>query len=410
MLGISLRLRGSRGFGRHAAAGRGWLRPPWLFIARGAPAVNITCVIHGLRGGGAERVMAALASRLVERQHQVCLITLDAGVGSNYPLDPRVTRVGLNMMQVSRGPISGALHTWRRVRALRSALAAADGDVVLSFGDRTNILTLLAARPLSVPVVISERSDPAQQTLGRYWEGQRSRTYPCAAAIIALTLPAAEYLRQRSGGRTEVLVIPSAVDIPAERSDRQAAGARRRILGVGRLETEKGFDRLLVALSDLRVRAPAAVQDWTLRIAGEGSQRSALEQQIRQLQLTNVVTLPGWIDPIGEELAAATLFVLPSRYEGFPSALLEALAAGVPCLATDCPSGPAAVVGDSGAALLVANHTAALADGLLHLIQDADAREALGRRGLEAARRFPWSAMVEAYEAVLHRAAMRTSG
>jgi len=353
--------------------------------------------------------MAGLASRLAARQHEVRLITLDDGRASDFDLDERVVRQGLDLMIASRGPITGAINTRRRIKALGAALAAAAPDVALSFGDRTNILTLMATKPLSIPVVISERSDPAQQSLGRFWESMRSRTYPRATAIIALTLPAAEYLRGRVDNQTEVLVIPSAVEVAAATSQRQAAQANRRILGVGRLEMEKGFDRLLVAVGDLRVRAPEALRGWTLRIAGEGSQRQSLEQQIRALQLTDVVELPGWIRPISDELAAATLFVLPSRYEGFPSALLEALAAGVPCLATDCPSGPAAVLGASGAALLVANHTSALADGLLRMIQDVERREALGRRGIAVARRFSWESMVTAYEEVLQHAAVGTN-
>ena len=99
------------------------------------------------------------------------------------------------------------------------------------------------------------------------------------------------------------MVIPSAVETPPRISDRSKAQANRRIVGIGRLENEKGFDRLLEAFSDMIVRAPDDHQDWNLRIIGEGSMRTKLEQRIGELGLTERVTLPGWIQPAWEELA-----------------------------------------------------------------------------------------------------------
>jgi glycosyltransferase involved in cell wall biosynthesis len=253
---------------------------------------------------------------------------------------------------------------------------------------------------MGIPVVVSERSDPTQQTLGAAWEFLRDRTYRQATAIVALTQNTADFLGNRY--RTTVRVIPSAVDVPPFSSDRILATDQRRILGIGRLEPEKGFDRLIEAFSTVARQSPP----WSLRILGEGSMRASLEGQIGDLGLTGRVTMPGWIQPVWDELARSTIFALPSRYEGFPSALLEAMATGVPSVAVDCASGgPREILNDPSLGLLVPNQVSALAGGLCTLVQDAERRERIGQAGKKVIERFGWDAMVDAYEEILHQAA-----
>ncbi len=364
--------------------------------------MKIVCIIHSLDGGGAERVMAALTSRLVAREHAVTLVTLDDGTCERHSVDERVVRRRLDLMFESRGLAAKYFNTRNRVNAIRAAIRNEAPDVVLSFCDRTNILALMASRALDIPVVLSERSDPAEQNLGTVWEYLRGRTYPKAAAIIALTESSAAHLRERSAAA--VTVIPSAVDLPPIQSDRESAIRNRRILGVGRLENEKGFDRLIDAFATIAPSQP----NWSLRILGEGSARASLENQIRELGLSDRVTMPGWIQPVWDELAEATIFALPSRYEGFPSALLEAMACGVPSVAVDCPSGPRAVINDDQCGLLVANDTTGLSSGIARLIDDAAFREQIGVVGTNVVDRFGWEKMVDAYEETLVAVANKT--
>ena len=322
--------------------------------------MNITCIIHSLDGGGAERVMAGLASRLAGRGHAVTLVTLDDATGDRHHVDASVTRRPLDVMTESRGWIEKAVNTRGRIRSVRQAVKSTGSDVVLSFCDRTNILALQAAATLKVPVVVGERSDPSQQNLGRFWEYQRRRTYPSAARIVALTDTSAANLQPLSS--RPVVVIPSAVDTPPSFSNRTVAAENRLIVGVGRLEPEKGFDRLIEAFamamsetSEAATQDADAVSPWTLRLLGEGTQRETLGQLAAAHAVDSRVDFRGWVKPVWEELAAATLFVLPSRYEGFPSALLEAMAVGVPSLAVDCESGPRAIITPDQDGMLVEN-------------------------------------------------------
>ncbi len=107
------------------------------------------------------------------------------------------------------------------------------------------------------------------------------------------------------------------------------------IVAAGRLERQKDFATLITAIAQLRRQ-----QRCRLLIAGEGSERKALEQQIASLGLSDVVQLPGFFPNLYPYLARAELFVLSSAWEGAPNVLVEALALGTPVVATDCPSGP----------------------------------------------------------------------
>jgi glycosyltransferase involved in cell wall biosynthesis len=343
--------------------------------------------------------MAGLASRLQEKGHDVVLVTLDSGAEDRHHVCESVRRVPLDLLRTSRSIAERILNSHRRVAMIRDSLLNQNPDVVLSFCDRTNIDVLSGLKNASLPVVIAERSDPTKQDLGRIWEFRRRRSYPHAKRIIALTQSAAKHLGEISG--REVDVIASAVDVPPIYSDRPTASERRQVIAVGRLEHEKGFDRLLDAFATVS----RDHSQWTLRLVGEGSLRKQLQSQADALGIDDRVTMPGWVRPIWSELAGATIFALPSRYEGFPSALLEAMAVGVPSVAVDCESGPRAIIKHESNALLVADHRGKLAEGIQRLIEDADLRESLGRSGRDVVHDFSWDAMVGAYEKVLVEAA-----
>lgn len=377
--------------------------------------MKVACVIHSLDGGGAERVVAGLASRLVGRGQSVTLITLDDGSRDRYAVAAGVRRVPLDVMSDSHRLWQRVWATRRRLLAVRRAIRSASPDVVLSFCDRTNLLVLGSVSPAvpassgqmrwrtGVPVVIAERTDPSQQNLGPIGERLRRRLYPRATRVVALTETSADHLRRL--GCRGVDVVPSAVDAPSARSDRRAAADRSRILGVGRLAPEKGFDRLVRAFASIAPELP----DWTLRVVGEGPQRGALETLAEKLGVRDRVTFPGWIRPIWDEYRAATLFALPSRYEGFPSALLEAMASGLPCVAVDCESGPRAIIRTGHDGMLVPNTTEALAAGIRRLAEDADLRERYCEPAADVVRRFGWEAMVDRYERVLETAIQETA-
>ncbi|QDV69671.1 GalNAc-alpha-(1-_4)-GalNAc-alpha-(1-_3)-diNAcBac-PP-undecaprenol alpha-1,4-N-acetyl-D-galactosaminyltransferase [Rosistilla carotiformis] len=358
--------------------------------------MRITCAIHSLTGGGAERVMAGLASRLAV-QHSVTLITLDAAALDRYRCDDAVVRIGLDQMSESGSIFEAISSNRRRIAAIRAAVAASRPDVVLSFCDKMNILTLAACKPLAVPVVVSERSQPAHQPIGRFWETLRRWHYPRAAACIVQTAAAGRAVGAWTSAQTTI--IPAAIDPP--QADRIVDDVDRRdktLVSVGRLSEEKQIDRLIDAFG----RLPESLHDWNLKICGDGPQRAALAKQIETLRLNDRVELCGWCDDVGAVLAGAGAFALTSRYEGFPNALLEAMVSGVPSLSVDCDSGPGEIIDDCETGLIVEQDDPdALTAGLARLLADRDLRQRLSDAGRLVVDRYSWDRFVKAYVDVL---------
>ena len=337
--------------------------------------------------------MAGLASRLADRGHAVTLVTLGDGSGDRHELSPEVSRVDLDLLSNSTNLFSSLVNLTRRVKAIRRATRSIAPDVLLSFCDRTNVLAGLSAEPKSA-LVLSERSDPNHQTLPRAWRMLRKYAYQRSDKIVVQTDSAAKFFDQYT---VPCAVIPSAVDPPPTISNRDVAAANQQIVSIGRLADEKRFDRLIAAFAIVHQQYP----DWKLRIIGEGPCRSSLEAEVQRLRLNEVVSMPGWIQPVWEELAASTIFVLPSDYEGFPSVLLEAMASGVASIALKDQSGSRAIIQHDVNGMLVESSPESIAKAIRTLIDNVAIREQLADAGKTVAKQFSWESMVDQYETVL---------
>ena len=160
--------------------------------------------------------------------------------------------------------------------------------------------------------------------------------------------------------------------------------ARPLVLAIGRLTEQKGFDLLLDAFH----RSGLARAGWHLAILGEGPARSALEQQATALGMAEAVTFPGFVD-VGQWLRRADLFVLSSRYEGFPNALMEAMQMQRACISFDCPSGPRDLIENDRNGLLVPpQDVAALSEALQRLAADPALRSRLGAEASKVGQQF----------------------
>lgn len=270
---------------------------------------------------------------------------------------------------------------------------------MLSFCDANNLLVLLSAVGLgnAPPIIVSERSDPAFQSLGRAREVLRNRLYRYADKVVCLNQDVAATLRRRTG--TSPVIIPSAVEpIRGERVPRLANDPVR-LVAAGRLEREKGFDRLLRAMAALQTNQDRP--EWRLEILGDGGQRNDLEALSVELGLQERVCFRGWVRPIDPHWLASDIFVLPSHYEGFPSAMLEAMSGGVAVVAVDAGGGVRDAIEHGVNGWLVRNADAALIDGIQHVLADESLRQRLALGAADISKRFSWTAMVDAYEQVL---------
>jgi GalNAc-alpha-(1->4)-GalNAc-alpha-(1->3)-diNAcBac-PP-undecaprenol alpha-1,4-N-acetyl-D-galactosaminyltransferase len=357
--------------------------------------MRICGVIASLGGGGAERVMTELCAAWSARGDDVTLLTLDDGGGDCYPVPAGVTRIPLDLASRSASTAGAIRANVLRARALRRALQHAGADVIVSFTDRTNVLVLMAARGLAVPVVIAERIDPRRHDIGGAWNLLRRLLYPSAAALVVQT-DAVRRWADDIVPSERVAVIPNPVR--AVTSTRTDAGDRApRIVALGRLVEQKGFDVLIQAFASIASEFP----QWQLVIHGEGPDRSALEARIAALDLGARITLPGRTPHPDASLANAAIFALPSRYEGFPNALLEAMSHGCACVATDCDSGPAdLIVSGHNGVLTPVNDVFSLAEGLATLMDDAALRTRVGRAATAVTEQFHAPRIVESWDRV----------
>lgn len=363
--------------------------------------MKLALVISSLGGGGAERVMTLLANAWVDGGNEVTLITLASGRRDTYVLDPAVHRVALDVAGNSAHVLAAIGHNLVRVRALRRAIAACAPDAVISFIAESNVRVLIAAAGLRVPVIISERTFLNGHHMRGVWRLLRRWAYPRAAAVVAQTHRCAADLQAMVGRPIEVIANPVSLGPAAPAAN--AAGAGRdhggyTLLAVGRLSPEKGFDLLVDAFAEVAERHP----DWRLLILGEGPLRANLERRIAGHGLAGRIALPGFDAHVRDAMRRADLFVLSSRYEGFPNALLEAMAEGTACVSFDCDAGPRELIEHARNGWLVpAGDATALAAALDTLMRDAALRARLGRcaRGVTATYALPailgqWNALV----------------
>lgn len=357
--------------------------------------MRIVLAISSLGAGGAERVMTLLAGALADRDHDVWLVTLAESGNDFFPLHPRVQRIGLGLTGDSLSALHGLRANAQRVWALRRTVATLKPHAVLSFVTSMNVLMILACMRLPVRVVVSERVDPAAHQEYRIWSDLRSLLYQFADAVVVQTESIAGWFRKRLWKRTRVAVIPNpAVPISGvEPCDDMGPF----LLAAGRFTYQKGFDLLLRAFGEATTE-----NVLKLVIAGEGPEAQTLRELAAQLGLGARVCFPGRVQELSRLLKCAVAFILPSRYEGFPNVLLEALAAGVPCVATDCPGATREILGDGAYGLLVPpDDTGALAGAINQITADAELRQRLSRAATVAIERYSLDRIIDHWERVL---------
>jgi glycosyltransferase involved in cell wall biosynthesis len=366
------------------------------------PRLRITLAISMLNAGGAQRVMSLIASHLVSHGHEVTLLTRSHPEDDWFEVDPGVTREHVDLGKFESVRWFDLRGQIRRVALWREAIRATNPDVILSFIHQQNIVTLLAARPLSVPVVISERASAKHDRLKTMWRVLRPITYRWANGLVVQTKEAAnDFLPQL---RNLITVIPNPV-IEQHRSAYPASrgAGHKKVICLGRLDHQKRHDLLIRAFA----AASSKVPGWKLTIYGDGPLKEQLADLCVMLEVTDRVVLPGATsDPFGC-LAEAHLFAMSSAYEGFPNSLCEAMSIGLPVIATDCKHGPSEIIRHGIDGLLVpTNDIDALVGALETLMRDDKLRAQMGAEAQTIAQRFDANAIMNQWEDLLLEAAL----
>ena len=342
--------------------------------------MKIVLYIDSMCKGGAQRVMSNLADHLVEKEEVILINDYKQDLDeSQYIVNKCVRRLYL------KNELSGNIlvKNVQRIVNLRKIVREENPDVILSFMGRPNIRMAIATLGLRVKKIVSVRNDPNRE----YGENRIKKKiinflFGLLDGCVFQTDEAKEYFSKKIQDKSRIIYNPVKHTFFETKREKIC----NNIVTFGRLEPQKNHSLLIGAFSQLADK----FQNVNLIIYGEGPLKSNLECLIRELELDGRVILAGNTDHVVEELSKAMLFVLCSDYEGMPNALMEAMAAGVPCIATDCPcGGPHELIRDKTDGILIpCQDELALSEAMCDLIVNEDKREGYGLRAKQRAQMF----------------------
>lgn len=384
--------------------------------------LRVLFVSPSLQAGGAEQHLVRLLNHLDRRRFDITLALHRSGGAFEDRLAEDLPKV---VLQPER-PMSSFQRMLQAVPPLRRWMATHRPQVVCAVQNHAGVATLMACRRLAKGVPPPAVAVVVQNHLGQKFARQgwrptsrllaalMGRFYPRADRLVAASQGVAEDLRRRFPGCDDRLQVIYNAGFDDDGTPTAPQGMLRRrpeaplLVACGRLVEQKGFDLLLDAVARLpqgrlpQGRLPQDRLPPHLWILGEGPARSKLERRARRLGLGERLWMPGFLPDPRPYMALADVFVMPSRWEGFGNVLVEAMACGVPVVASDCPSGPREILDDGSAGRLVpTNDVAALASAIDRLLRSPTSATELAQHGRQRAMAFSTGRAVAAYSAML---------
>lgn len=335
--------------------------------------------------GGAERVIALLANEFSEKNN-VSILTL-ARSKDAYELKPTIKRLLVDDTSYKADNQFKKLIrklSISRLSKLKKMIILENPDIVISFlpepSLRLMFLSKFSKRVRSIPKIISIRNDPEKEFGSPMVRQVMKKLYSNVDGMVYQTDEAREFFKHIIKTQHQV-IIQNPIDPIMLVKPKKDEQRKNDIISVGRLEEQKNQEMLIRAFAETLKKQR---HNYSLRICGEGSLRGRLQNLIEELGIADKVSLVGQIDNISKELNEAKIFVLSSRYEGMPNALMEAMAMGLPCIATDCPcGGPRSLIENGKNGILVENENKkVLSEAMSDLMGDKKKREIISRNAV----------------------------
>lgn len=352
---------------------------------------NILFTIYSLRGGGAERILTTLANHLADNNFNVTILTI-CKTNSAYEISTNIRIVELGLDSKKTGSLFSINNFFYRIKAVYHKYVEIKPDLCISFMTETNIISIICSKIIKIPVIISERTNPYKHKISFFYTFLRKVLYKYANSVIVQTESVSKYYKLNN-----INIIPNFIII--NHFNPLNTERDNTILSVGRLSEEKGHSMLLEAYA----LSNAIKFGWKLKIVGTGPLIGYLLAKSKELKIDDNVKFEGKSSNVYAHLIKAGIFVLPSTYEGFPNALMEALAIGVPSISTDCDFGPSELIQDGLNGMLVkVGDVNELKDRINTLIYDSRLRDRFRIEGPKSMKKFDYAIVISKWYTLIN--------
>lgn len=335
---------------------------------------RILFVIPFLSSGGAERVVSIWASELAKLGSDVHVLVFYR-VNNEYPLDEKVN---IHTMKDNKYEYD-ELTRFSKIIELRKAFREIKPDFVLPFIFYVGLMTTLASTGLPLKIVETIRIDPRYSPQKTFVRWLRNISVFLSKRCIVQNELQKEYFPKWLQRR--IVVFPNPISNVFVQCEKVFVNKEiRNVIAVGRLERQKNHYMLIRAFAKIA----EANKKVKLKIYGEGSLYSELNDYIKQNELSDRVFLCGRTNDICKALQECDLFILSSDAEGMPNSLMEAMALGLPCISTDCETGPSDLIKDGvNGYLIPVGDEEALVQRMNDMIENIDDAIKMGKRARE---------------------------
>ncbi len=334
--------------------------------------MRILFCIGSMNKGGAERVMTNLANFLVTDNEIGIVITINDT--PKYELNKNIKFYTLDKSACNGYSDNAILRNIKRMKALKNTIENFKPDLIISFLPEPSYRVLMLRKFNRIPIIVSVRNDPKIEYKSKLNKILMNILYPFADGFVFQTQEAKEYFNKKIQQKS--VIIPNPLKEEFVKRPLYSGKKEKNIVAVGRLEKQKNHKLLIDAYKNIENK----IGDYKLIIYGEGSLRENLKKQIKDLNLNEKVILAGEVSDIPAKIEKSSLFVLTSDFEGMPNALMEAMAMGLPCIATDCPcGGPKYLIkNNENGILFKTNNKVELEEKILKVLFDTELSDKIG--------------------------------